>query len=480
MKDGVVNMKNSLFRVIPKVDEVLSEDRIQEILNKTPRTLVLDVIRNEIENTRNEIKSLTEEEASTYKFNYDKFIANVLKGIKGESDYNLKRVVNGTGVVIHTNLGRSSIGKYFADHLVDIATNYSTLEFDITNGKRGSRYSHVEELICKLTGSEAAMVVNNNAAAVLLVLDTMGKGKEVIVSRGQLVEIGGSFRVPDVMKASGADLIEVGTTNKTHLRDYENVINENTGAILKVHTSNYRILGFTQEVPAEDMVVLGHKYDLPVIEDIGSGSIIDFSKYGLTKEPTVKESLDAGVDVVTFSGDKMLGGPQAGIIAGKKEYIDRMKKNQLTRALRVDKMTLGVLEAILKSYLDETIAIKEIPTLRMLTMPLEVIEQKAERLAAEIEASAAGYVTEIVDDYSEVGGGSLPLEKMDTKLVSINHGRLTTNQISTGLRSADVPVICRSKDDRVLLDPRTIDEDEFDLIIEGLKHVCVTMGGINE
>ncbi len=282
--------------------------------------------------------------------------------------------------MIHTNLGRSLLAKEAIENVIKVSENYSNLEYDLKQGKRGSRYSHVEELIKKVTGAEAAMVVNNNAAAVMLALNTLCEEKEAIVSRGQLVEIGGSFRVPDVMKFSRAHLVEVGTTNRTHLYDYENNINENTGVLLKVHTSNFKIMGFTEEVSSEEMVQLGEKYKLPVMEDIGSGTLVDFSKYGFTYEPTVQSSLEKGVDVVTFSGDKMLGGPQAGIIVGKKKYIDKMKKNQLTRALRIDKMTLAALEGTLKYYIDEKEAIENIPTLNMILSSKEIHKKKSSKI----------------------------------------------------------------------------------------------------
>ncbi len=296
------------------------------------RPVVVDSIRESIDQVRKNIVALTPEEAADFNVNKQSIIQSVLELSCAKEAFHLRRVVNATGVVLHTNLGRSLIAKELNDHLGDIASHYSTLEFDTDNGKRGSRYSHVEDIICELTGAEAALVVNNNAAAVMLVLSTLSEGKEAVVSRGQLVEIGGSFRIPEVMRFSGAKLVEIGTTNKTHLRDYEKAITEDTGVLLKVHTSNYRIMGFTQEVSVEELAPLASAHGIPLVEDIGSGSLIDFSRYGLSKEPTVQEAIAAGADVVTFSGDKMLGGPQAGIIVGKKQYIEEMKANHLTRA----------------------------------------------------------------------------------------------------------------------------------------------------
>lgn len=465
-------MKNSLFRKIPKVDEILLDNRVVEILEEVPRALVVDCIREELEKMRNQVKALTDETAKDFDVSYEPIVESIMGLINKKYDFKLKRVINGTGVVLHTNLGRSLISEEIRNHVMDVACNYSNLEFDIENGKRGSRYSHVEELLCMLTGAEAAMVVNNNAAAVMLVLSTMTSGKEVVVSRGQMVEIGGSFRIPEVMKWSGADLVEIGTTNKTHLEDYEDAITENTGALLKVHTSNYRILGFTSEVDLKDLSDLGKKHDIPVIEDIGSGSLIDYSKFGLTKEPTVKESIVAGADVVTFSGDKMLGGPQAGIIVGKAKYIEMMKKNHLTRALRVDKMTFAALEGTLMCYLDEAKAIKQIPTVRMLSMSYDEINLKADALYKELDGKLKDASIEIIDGESEVGGGSMPLEKMKSRLISIKHNKKSTNQFVSDLREVEVPLIGRINEDKLLLDLRTIDEKEYKYVINALVATC--------
>jgi L-seryl-tRNA(Ser) seleniumtransferase len=460
-------MNKTLLRALPKVDELLSHETIQPLLDAYPRDTITDAIRETIDALRADI--LADKEGVLD----ESFLAmeSVINKIKSKAirtnTYKLRRVINGTGVVIHTNVGRSCLSHSIKDHIGEIACYYSTLEFDIESGKRGSRYSHVEELICKLTGAEAAMVVNNNAAAVMLTLSSMCKGKEVIVSRGQLVEIGGSFRVPEVMKESGAHLVEVGATNKTHLRDYEMAITEETSAFLKVHTSNYRILGFTQEIEAKELVELSHRYGIPVIEDIGSGSLIDYSNYGLMKEPTVKEAVSAGIDVVTFSGDKMLGGPQAGVIVGKKKYIDRMKKNQLTRALRVDKMTLSALEGTLMHYLDEEKVLEEIPTVRMLTMSYDETVERVQILKTAIETKGLeGISLTLCDDYSEVGGGSLPLEKMASRILKITVDSYSPNQLMAALRGLSTPIIGRIQDDEVVLDSRTLFDDELNLVAD--------------
>jgi L-seryl-tRNA(Ser) seleniumtransferase len=344
-----------------------------------PQTVVNGSIRSVINANRQAI--LNDDPAiDKSSLSDDRMMDVVKQAVNNAMAPNLRRTINATGVVVHTNLGRSLLAPEVIENLVTIGGRYSNLEYDLSIGKRGSRYSSVEDLICEISGAEAALAVNNNAGAVLLCLETIARGKEVIVSRGELVEIGGSFRVPDVMAKSGGILKEIGTTNRTHLRDYENAINPNTGLLLKVHTSNYSVVGFTAEVALRDLVDLGAAHQLPVMEDLGSGTFIDFSKYGLLKEPTVQESVAAGTDVITFSGDKLLGGPQAGIIVGKKALIDPIKKNPITRALRIDKLTLAALESTLRLYRDEEKASRIIPTLRMIMLPLEEIQNRARRL----------------------------------------------------------------------------------------------------
>lgn len=466
-------MKQSLLRSIPKIDDLLMHPIIEERLHLIPRDLVVAIIREVIQETREHILALDAAALeSMTALNTEGLVLKIRDQIDEEAAFSLKRVINTTGVVLHTNLGRSLLPKSMMGHLSDVATGYSTLEFDIHNGKRGSRYSHVEKLLCRITGAEAALVVNNNAAAVLLALSTAANGKEVVVSRGELVEIGGAFRIPEVMKQSGACLIEVGATNKTHLRDYEQVIHEGTGAVLKVHTSNYRILGFTQEVESQAICELCHEKGVLVMEDIGSGSLIDLSKYGLTKEPTVIEALKAGMDVVMFSGDKMLGGPQAGILVGKKHWIEKMKKNQLTRALRVDKLTLSVLEATLKLYLDEETAIKEIPTLRMLTLSKQSIQKEAEALCQAL-SQISDLESGMIEGESEVGGGSLPLEKLPTWLVWVKPKKRSVSSAVEALRKLPVPVIVRVESDQILIDPRTLQAGELEEVASALAIISV-------
>lgn len=470
----------NLFTLIPKVDEILDKEEIVELLKYIPRRIVLDSIRGEIEKLRNSIKEkgITEAEIlKEIKIMDEKIVENATK----KNQYKLKRVINATGVVIHTNLGRSLMNEKIMDNVKEIAINYSNLEYDLETGTRGSRYSHLEEIISEITGGESAMLVNNNAAAVMLVLSTIAKGKEVIVSRGELIEIGGSFRIPDVMEQSGASLVEIGTTNKTHLKDFENAISEETAALLKVHTSNYRVLGFTSNVDSEELFELKEKYNIPLIEDLGSGVLIDLSKYGIEYEPTVQESLRKGVDIVTFSGDKLLGGPQVGIIVGKKSYIEDMKKNPLTRAFRVDKFTISALEATLRYYMDTGVADREIPTLSMLTINIDELEKKAIKLKVKIgeEKLDESLKVDIEDSYSEVGGGSLPLEKLPTKCIVLTLDGLSTQEFENNLRKFHIPIITRLYKDRVYIDLRTIKEEEFNIIVEGLNFALNRVKGVS-
>jgi L-seryl-tRNA(Ser) seleniumtransferase len=452
--------KKSILSSIPSVDELMRDKELERLTGLYSRTAVVEGIREYLKEYRKYVMSLEKAEPDLINDSY--IIKGIIEKIHGMMRSNLVNVVNATGVVLHTNLGRSPISGRLRDTLWNISSRYSNLEMDLESGERGSRYSHVEKLICKLTGAQAAMVVNNNAAAVMLVLSTIAKSREVVVSRGQLVEIGGSFRVPDVMEQSGAALVEVGTTNKTHLSDYERAVNENTAALMKVHTSNYRILGFTSEVETEDMVALGRKLGLPVIEDLGSGLLVDLTEYGLPYEPTVQQAVKAGMDVVTFSGDKMLGGPQAGIIAGKKEYIDKMKKNPLTRAIRIDKLTLAALEGTLRLYTDKELALKEIPVLRMLTYDSEELNKRARRLGVRLKKSIGAMAAiGVEDEFSEVGGGSMPLHKMPTKVVAIKPKTVSLTQLEEKLRAYKTPVVARIGRDRLMLDIRTIMDDEY-------------------
>ncbi|OLS03346.1 L-seryl-tRNA(Sec) selenium transferase [Tissierella creatinophila DSM 6911] len=449
---------------------------IKELLEKTPRNTVLETIREELDDIRESIKKGELDEQSFEKV-INLLSEKIYKNSMEKNSYNLKRVINATGVVLHTNLGRSLLNEEVLENIKNTSINYSNLEFDIDSGTRGSRYAHIEDIIKKITGAEGSLIVNNNAAAVMLVLSTMAKDKEVIVSRGELIEIGGSFRIPDVMERSGAKLVDVGATNKTHLDDYEAAIGENTAALLKVHTSNYRIMGFTSSVDSKELNGLKEKYNLPLIEDLGSGVLIDLEKYGMEHEPTVQDSLGKGVDIVTFSGDKLLGGPQVGIIVGKKEYIEKMKKNPLTRAFRVDKLVIAALETILSYYIDEEDAIKKIPTLRMLTISLAELNKKAVDLEREIKLLEVSSSLNIVieDSMSEVGGGSLPLVELPTKAISINSTKFSTQKMEVFLRKSNIPIITRVYKDKLYFDLRTIREDEYKVIVETINNMCKTL-----
>ena len=453
--------KNLLYRSIPKVDIILEYEVIQASIEKYGREIVVDAIRVEMDELRKFIGTCGSEEAAK------EAIANVVSAIVKRAENmlqpNMRRVINATGTILHTNLGRAPISKEHMAHIAEIATGYSNLEYNLEAGRRGERYSHFEELLCKITGAEAAMAVNNNAAAVMLILSSLGKGGEVIVSRGELVEIGGKFRIPDVMEQSGATLVEVGTTNKTHFSDYEDAINENTAALLKVHTSNYRIVGFTESVGIAELVPLAKEKGIPVIEDLGSGVLIDLSKYGITYEPTVQDSIRAGADVVCFSGDKLLGGPQAGIIIGKKKYIDKMKKNQLTRALRIDKFTAATLEVVLQEYLSEERAITNLPVLQMITKSVEAVEKEAKELFMVLEGLELPVELAMEDCESQIGGGSLPLERIPSRAITIKPTKISTAELEERMRFLPIPIIPRTLNDKILLDVRTIGVQNFEV-----------------
>ena len=458
--------KNQLYRNIPKVDVLLEMEIIQLLIEQYGRETVMEAIREEMEALRAFIGACEEEEKIVRQI--QDLPQQIVRHVERLHTPNMRMVINGTGTILHTNLGRAPISQEHVSKLADIVTGYSNLEYNLEAGKRGERYSHCEKLLCKLTGAEAAMAVNNNAAAVMLILSSMAKGGEVIVSRGELVEIGGKFRIPDVMEQSGASLVEVGTTNKTHYSDYEEAITENTKALLKVHTSNYRIVGFTDTVTIDDLVPLAKEHDLPIIEDLGSGVLIDLSKYGLTYEPTVQDSIRKGADVVCFSGDKLLGGPQAGIIIGKKKYIDQMKKNQLTRALRIDKFTATVLELVLQEYLSEEKAIQNIPVLRMITETEEEVAHRAQNLKRMLRRAGLAAEFGLEKCESQIGGGSLPLERIPSMAVTIKPEKMSVPQLEEKMRHLEVPIIPRTANDTIYLDVRTIETRWFKKITEML------------
>ncbi len=453
-----------LFRKIPKVDVFLKDKELLEELGGEPRALLIKSIRKVLDDKRKKIES-----GEVPNLSFDSLKGEILEHLKKLKIPNLRKVINATGVILHTNLGRAPISERAIRHLKWVSTGYSNLEYDVKEGRRGLRYRNVEGILRDLTGAEDVCVVNNNAGAVLLVLSALAKGKEVIVSRGELIEIGGSFRIPDVMVQSGAILKEVGTTNKTHISDYESAISENTALLMRVHTSNYKILGFTEKPSLKDIVEIGRKYRIPVYEDLGSGSLVNLTKFGLSYEPTVQEVLKSGVDVVSFSGDKLLGGPQAGIILGRKELLERIKRHPLNRALRVGKLTLSVLESTLRLYLDEDLAIKEIPVLSLLSQPLERIKKRAESLFSKLQEFSKFIDVKVVEEESEVGGGALPLQKLPTFAVSLKHKVYSIGTFDCLLRELDVPIIGRIKDDRILLDMRTVFDEDVETIYRMLR-----------
>lgn len=460
-----------LYRSIPKVDILLENETIQELIDAYSREAVMESVHGEMDALRKYIGACEEEEKA--KAQIEALVPNIKKAVEAMHQPNMRMVINGTGTILHTNLGRAPIGQEHMKKIARIATGYSNLEYNLEAGRRGERYSHFEKLLCKITGAEAAMAVNNNAASVMLILSSLAKGGEVVVSRGELVEIGGKFRIPDVMEQSGATLVEVGTTNKTHYDDYVDAITEETKALLKVHTSNYRIVGFTDTVGIDELIPIAKEHNLPVIEDLGSGVLIDLAKYGLTHEPTVQESIAKGADIVCFSGDKLLGGPQAGIIIGKKKYIDMMKKNQLTRALRIDKFTAATLELVLQEYLSEENAIRNIPVLRMITTPLEEVTREARSLARTLKNASLPAKIEVVPCESQIGGGSLPLERIPSMAVAIHPEKISVPELEERMRHLPVPVIPRTVNDTILLDVRTIEHRFFKLMAEQFQKLAV-------
>ena len=459
-------MSKQLLSQIPAINKILLLDEVKSLIQEYSEVGVKSAIKNYIDEIKQEILNEELHEVPSL----EKIVEVVSQIVKSEDNNSLRRVINATGTILHTNLGRSLLSQKIKENIESVAFNYSNLEFDIDNKKRGSRYVHLIDIIKKLTGAEDVLVVNNNAAAVLLTLNTLVKDKEIVVSRGELVEIGGAFRIPEIIKLSGGTPVEVGTTNKTHLKDYENAITDNTGALLKVHTSNYKIVGFTKEVSNEEISYLARENELVSINDLGSGQFVDFSKYGLPYEPTVKEVLESGIDIVTFSGDKLLGGPQAGIIVGKKEYIEQMKKNQLTRALRVDKMTLAALEATLKLYLDEKEALEHIPTLHMISLSKERLFAKAEVLKTRL--SDLDFKITVAEDKAEVGGGSYPASYLESVVVKLEHPRLSATDIERRLLEVEIPIITRIKDNELIFDTRTLRTREFDLVKQALIEVA--------
>jgi L-seryl-tRNA(Ser) seleniumtransferase len=465
---------HEFLRKIPKVDELLQLPDLEEALSLYPRGLVVNVTREVLEEKRRHILMAKDIEKSR----------TIAEGIERESvakevkamlndllSPSLRRVINATGIIVHTNLGRSVLGERAINALLEAASSYSNLEFDLDAGHRGERYVHVERLLRLLSGAEAAIVVNNNAAAVFLCLNTFAGGHEVIVSRSELVEIGGSFRIPEVMRMSGAILREVGTSNKTHPTDYENAICPNTRAVLKVHQSNYRIVGFTQEVDLKELAPLCRRHNLVLIQDLGSGNLVDMVPHGISHEPTVSEVVKAGPDLVTFSGDKLLGGPQAGIILGREKHIEQLKQNHLLRALRVDKFTVAALEATLIEYFTAGGKTPKVPTLKMMFASKDELKRRARKLKRKLAPLAGELEVNLRSVASQAGGGSLPLQDFPSVAVTIKPRRISINALEGRLRRAKPPVIARIADDELIFDLRTVLDRDFADIVKVLTEI---------
>lgn len=451
----------NLLRELPSIDQLLKHVRCETLLERYSRDYVTSHCRAALDQLRGDIRQSRERAVDVSE---EAILDRIEQRISIDSRPGHVRVVNATGTILHTNLGRALLSQAALDAMLAVAAQPINLEFDLAAGKRGKREETLEALLIDLTGAEAATVVNNNAAAVLLGLNTLAEGKEVIVSRGELIEIGGAFRIPEIMAKSGAILREVGATNRTHPADYENAINDKTALLLKVHTSNYKVVGFTAEVTLEQLVAIGKKHQLPVMEDLGSGALIDLSKYGLPKEPIVAERIQAGAELVSFSGDKILGGPQAGLLVGKKNWIGRINKNHLQRALRCGKLTLAALEATLRQYRQSPNIAQEIPTLRAFTRPMDEIRALGEALVPRLEAAlGASFRVQLKESTAQIGSGALPTEELPTAVVSVEHAKLSANAIAQKFRAANPPILGRIKEDRFLLDLRTI-FDANDLI----------------
>ncbi|MHC4196452.1 MAG: L-seryl-tRNA(Sec) selenium transferase [Planctomycetota bacterium] len=447
-------MKKKDLRNIPSVSALLEMPEISEFYARYPRALVVSTIREMLDDLRGSIGS---SDGSDTDLSTPSLLPRLRERLLTKGKVPISRVINATGVLVHTGLGRTPLAAEAIKEIEEMAGGYCSLEVDVSTGKRSSRVAHVEALVVALTGAEAAMAVNNNAAAVLLGLDTLARGKEVIISRSQQVEIGGSFRMPEVMAKSGAKMVEVGTTNRTYISDYRGAITLDTALLLNVHSSNYRIVGFTAEAKLEELVQLGREFEIPVMYDLGSGALFDLKQYGLPHEPTVEESVRAGIDITTFSTDKLLGGPQGGIIVGKKRFVDLMKQNPLARALRVDKLTIAALEATLKLYADKETVAQRLPVLKMLTRTLEDIERESTQFIKELSSRSGGKIAATLEDGSSaVGGGSLPGEAIPTKLIAISAKKPSAQELSDRLRQNVPPIFARIEDDRLLLDLRTV------------------------
>lgn len=458
--------RRALLRTLPAIDRLLGTALLTELEQSQPHVLIREAAQKTVDELR---RQLLDKQAALPDLELDAVAGLVATKVAELAKPSLRKVINVTGTLLHTNLGRAPLCSEALQAINAVAQGYSNLEYDLEEGQRGKRFTHVEELICKLTGGEAATVVNNNAGAVMLALAALAGGRSAVVSRGELIEIGGSFRIPEIMAASGVHLVEVGATNKTHLKDYASKIDTQTALILKVHTSNYRILGFTEAVSGEELAELAHQHDIPVLEDLGSGLLMDLTPYGLPREPTVREALKTGIDLVTFSGDKLLGGPQAGIIVGNREVIDKVRKHPMARALRIDKLTLAALEATLSLYLDPQKALAKVPTLKMLSLPASELQQRCETLLPELQQTIGEHADfTIIEATATVGGGALPLSELPGHVITLSPKGFSVNELITRLRHSDPPVVGRVQDDQFLIDPRTLNNDDEKLLLLAL------------
>jgi len=461
---NINRQRQALLRSLPSVSALLEHEEVRDWLNGLPRSSVVAALQSAVQDTRERILSgeITNEPDS-----HD-LLARAEADLLVRSMPSLRRVVNATGIVLHTGLGRAPLCDAAIEAIVEGASGYCNLEWDLSTGARGSRSAHARSLITSITGAEAATVVNNNAAATLMILRTFAAGKEVIVSRGQLIEIGGSFRLPEIFEAGGAILREVGTTNRTRLSDYEKAITDRTAIIMRVHPSNYRVVGFTEETSIAELAELAHQHNLIAVDDLGSGALIDFADLGLPDEPCVRASIEAGADLACFSGDKLVGGPQAGIIVGKQDLIARIEKHPLMRTYRVDKLTLLALEATLRHYLDLDEAIKNIPTLSMLRASTDELARRARELADQLAQAIPGEHFFVCSDVGFAGGGSLPAKELQTVVVQWRPEHVSVALAMKCMREAEVPVIARVRDDAICLDLRTLRDGDFEAVVDAI------------
>jgi L-seryl-tRNA(Ser) seleniumtransferase len=446
-------MSSNPYRRLPAVNDVLAAEPLHALAGEHGQERVTEAVREELEALRQQLK-----EGGPLNGEVDaRAVAERAAGrLRRQGEPRLRPVINATGIVLHTNLGRAPAAEEAARAAYAAARGYLNLELDLASGKRSARQDAVREWVCRLTGAESATAVNNNAAATVITLRAVARGKEVVISRGQLIEIGGSFRIPEIMAVSGAVLREVGTTNITRLADYERALGPDTGALLRVHTSNYRVAGFTKSVPLEDLVALGRRHGLPVIDDIGSGALLDFGRFGFADEPVARASVAAGADLVLFSGDKLLGGPQAGVIAGRRDWVQKVEKDPLMRAFRLDKMTLAALEATLRLYLNEGRALREVPVLRMLGAPPDELRRRAEALAGRLRALPGLATVEAREDLAYVGGGSLPDQPLKTWVVEVQAREVSDAALASRLRTGTPSVMGRLREGKLVLDVRTV------------------------